>query len=357
MPIKHLELFAGIGGFRQALTMLSNDFNIQQTTVAFSEIDECAIKSYTAAFDTTNEVAIGDIVSFNQNINNIKLLPQIDFLTGGFPCQAFSMMGKQKGFDDIRGNVFFQILKILRVKKPKYVLLENVRNLMSHNNGKTFEFIIQSLKDSGYPNIYYDVFNTEDFGLAQTRNRVFIFATTRRIDGFTFNRKVVKESFESIKNRTSLLLQESTYEVLEKEVDEKYYLSDTIKPTILANGTKSYKAKSEINPLIAKPLTATMVKMHRACQDNYFSYGFINSNNPYEYVKTVFSKEELCKQRIRKITPYEAFTLQGFPKSFYEAVKNIGISNAQLYKQAGNAVSVNTVYAILHYLFIKNQLR
>ena len=355
--MNHLELFAGIGGFRQALTLLSNDFNIEQKTVAFSEIDESAVKSYKAIYDTQNEIDIGDIVAFNQSIDNITSLPNIDLLTGGFPCQAFSMMGKQKGFDDMRGNVFFQILEILKIKKPKYVLLENVRNLISHNKGQTFSYIIESLKKCGYENIYYDIFNTEDFGLAQKRNRIFIFATTEKINNFVFSSDIIKEIFNQISTPISLMKQKSTHEILDKDVDEKYYLSETIKPTILANGTKNYHSKSDINPLIAKPLTATMVKLHRACQDNYFSDGFIKSKNPVEYLKNIYSKEELCKQRIRRITPKEAFMLQGFSLECFESALNSGVSNAQLYKQAGNAVSVNTVYAIMYYLFVYLGLR
>lgn len=355
--MNHLELFAGIGGFRQALTLLSEDFCIEQNTVGFSEIDENAVKSYKAIFDTTNEVEMGDIVAFNQDVNNIINLPSIDLLTGGFPCQAFSMMGKQKGFADMRGNVFFQILEILKNKKPKYVLLENVRNLISHNKGETFEYILKSIKSCGYENIYYDIFNTEDFGLAQKRNRVFIFATTENIENFSFKSKSISDLFKNVIDNTSLSKQKSTHEILEKNVDEKYYLSETIKPTILSDGTKNYRSKSQINPIIAKPLTATMVKLHRACQDNYFSDGYIQASDPKKYLENSFSKEELCKQRIRRITPKEAFLLQGFSEECFEKANISGISNAQLYKQAGNAVSVNTVYAIMYYLFVYLGLR
>lgn len=355
--MNHLELFAGIGGFRQALSLLGNDFDIPQRTVAFSEIDDNAVRSYKAIYCIENETEMGDIVAFNQELENIKRLPDIDLLTGGFPCQAFSMMGKQKGFDDMRGNVFFQILEILKIKKPKYVLLENVRNLKSHNNGKTFDFILESIRKCGYESIYYDIFDSEDFGLAQKRNRVFIFATTEKIDGINFTSKNIKRIFDKVIQGTSLLRQKSTHDILEKAVDGKFYLSDTIKPTILSNGTKTYHSKSEINPLIAKPLTATMVKMHRACQDNYFSDGYIQSENPGEYVRIVYSKEDLCKQNIRKITPREAFRLQGFSDECFEKAAASGVSNAQLYKQAGNAVSVNTVYAILYYLFVFLDLR
>ncbi len=349
--MRHVELFAGIGGFRQTLTLLQKDFGVKQETIAYSEIDENAVKSYKCAFETSNEIQMGDIVSFCEKEDNIINLPDFDLLTGGFPCQAFSVMGKQRGFEDMRGNVFFQIIEILKRKKPKYVLLENVRNLISHDKGKTFEYIIQAIKDCGYPYVYYDVFNTENFGLAQKRNRVFIFATTEKIDNINFKQDNIKTIFKEIINKTSLLKQKSTHDILEKSVDSRFYLSQIIKPTILSNGTKNYNSKSEINPIIARPLTATMVKMHRACQDNYFSNDFILCDDPLEYKKRTFSKEELYKQEIRKITPKEAFLLQGFNEDYFDKIKNSGNSNTQLYKQAGNAVSVNTVYAIMYYLF------
>ena len=355
MVIKHLELFSGIGGFRKAFDHLANDFNFQTKCVGFSEIDENAIKTYLANFTVENKDNLGDIVSFVSNKKNLNNLQNFNWLTGGFPCQAFSMMGKQQGFKDIRGNVFFQIIEILKVKKTKYILLENVRNLLSHNKGETFKTIIKFIKQAGYPYVYYDIFNTADFGLAQKRNRVYIFATNiKPPSDFEFSSNVIKKCFCKIKDKTSLELQNTTLDVLEKEVDEKYYLSDILKPTILSNGTKNFKSKSEINQLLARPLTATMVKMHRACQDNYFSYDFINAKNPLEYLDIKFNKKELSKQKIRKITPKEAFLLQGFDSTFYENASKAGVSNHQLYKQAGNAVSINSVYAILYYLIVLN---
>ena len=145
--------------------------------------------------------------------------------------------------------------------------------------------------------------------------------------------------------------------MLEKNVEEKYYLSEKLKPTILSNGTKGFKSNSEINQLIARPLTATMVKMHRACQDNYYSDEFLKSINPIKYLDNNFSKEEESKHKIRKITPLEALKLQGFDDDFFFKAQLAGVSNHQLYKQAGNAVSVNTVYFILHTLFETKQIQ
>ena len=356
MDIRHLELFAGVGGFRQALDILSKDFIVNPINVGFSEIDSYATKTYKANYDTSDEVEMGDIVSFAQEEDEIQSLPDFDVLTGGFPCQSFSMMGKQNGFKDLRGNVFFQILEIIKVKQPRFILLENVKNIVTHNKGETFKVILDSLKEVGYTNIYYDVFNTKNFSLAQNRSRVYIFATKEELPkDFLFNSKIVEKSFKEL-NGKSVLQHQYTYQVLEKDVDRKYYLSEVIKPTILADGSKNFKSKSEIDQLIARPLTATMAKMHRACQDNYFSDDFLQSDNHLDYVNLPFSKEELAKKQIRRLTPKEAFLLQGFNATFFEKAKEAGISDSQLYKQAGNAVSVNTVYAILHYLFIEYKL-
>lgn len=350
--ITHLELFAGIGGFRRAIDLFGQDAGEKVKCVGFSEIDSYATKTYKANYDITNEVEMGDIVEFTSKNENIRQLPNFILLTGGFPCQSFSMMGKKSGFDDVRGNVFFRIIDILKIKQPPFVLLENVRNLKTHDKGNTFNVVKESLKNVGYEYFYSDVFNTSEFELAHTRNRVYIFASRIPLPlDFKFDAKSVIKHFRSIKNK-STMTQKSILDVLDKNVDEKYYLSETLKPTILADGSKNFKSKSDINQLIARPLTATMVKMHRACQDNYYSDGFINSLNPIEYLKNnIFTKEELAKQRIRKLTPKEAFALQGFSHDFVIKAEQEKVSNHQLYKQAGNAVSVNTVYAIIHYLF------
>lgn len=355
--LSHLELFAGIGGFRQAIELLGNDFSIENECVGFSEIDKYATETYKSNFDISNEVEIGDIVKFTSDKKNIESLNDFNFLTGGFPCQSFSMMGQQKGFEDNRGDLFYRIIDILNFKKPAFVLLENVKNLKTHDNGNTFKEIIRALKECGYPNIYFDVFNTSNFNLAQTRNRVFIFASRIKLPfTFTFSQSSVLNSFAPLNGQCTILRQKNVLDILEKNVDSKYYISEKLKPTILSNGSKNFISKSEINQLIARPLTATMVKMHRACQDNYYSDEFLLSENPLKYKTNLYSKEELASHKIRKLTPKEAFKLQGFNDVFAQNAINAGISNHQLYKQAGNAVSVNTVYAILHYLIVKNKI-
>lgn len=352
----HLELFAGIGGFRRAIDILGQNYNFQPVCVGFSEIDKYATASYKANYNTENEIEIGDVIEFTSDVDRITNLPDFDLLTGGFPCQPFSMMGKQDGFDDHRGNVFYNIVDILRAKQPRYFLLENVKNLFTHNEGKTFREVKRALEEVGY-RVYFDIFNTKDYDLAQIRNRVIIFGVHHNVniaENFVFNKEAVQKNYREEALHDNLLIQNSVLDVLDLNVEEKYYLSEKIKPTILANGSKNYIAKSEINQLIARPLTATMGKMHRANQDNYYSKGFLESDNPFDFVNIEFTKAELATHPIRRITPKEALALQGFSEDFYNNSVNANVSNAQLYKQAGNAVSVNTIYAILHYLFVNN---
>lgn len=357
--MKHLELFSGIGGFRRALDLISIDTDVKFETIGFSEIDKNAIKTYKTIFpESSNELDLGDIVKLTEDEKTLKSLPHFQFLTAGFPCQPFSMMGAQQGFKEDRGQMFFRILDILKAKKPKYILLENVKNLYTHDKGRTFSRIQQELELLGY-NVISNIFNTADFHLPQKRNRVLIFATTASIkqsvkDGF--NPLSIKEIFEAHYQQSSLLHYDTVADVLSKNVHEKYYLSARIKPTILADGSANFISSSEINQDIARPLTASMHKMHRACQDNYYSQDYIDSHGKMNCAKQL-AKEQLAKQPIRRITPEEAFALQGFPPSFASESSSNGVIDSALYKQAGNAVSVNTIYAIVYYLILNKVIK
>lgn len=352
--MNHVELFAGVGGFRRAMDLISKDLGLSIQTVAFSEIEQKAIDTYNANYNTDGELAMGDIVSFVKDKQAMKALPKYDLLSGGFPCQTFSMMGSQEGFDEERGQMFFRIMDMINDRHPRYVLLENVKNLMNHDKGNTISVIRNELERAGYV-VRMDVFNSNDFGLPQKRNRTIIFARRRRLGKFEFSSELVKREFSGIKrNKCSLAFYDSVIDVLEKQVDEKYYLSDRIKPTLLSDGSAGFKSKSEIDQIVARPLTATMHKMHRACQDNYYSDLFIQSkgtDRPSERM----TKKQLAKLAIRKLTPQEAFMLQGFSKDFAEKAGMAKVADGALYKQAGNAVSVNTIYAVLYYL-VKNKI-
>ena len=353
--MRHLELFAGIGGFRRALDLLTNDGVMDFNTVGYSEIDTKAISTYTSNFNTDGEIALGDIVEFTANPNNIVNLPDFEFLSGGFPCQTFSMMGNQAGFDEERGQLFFRIVDILAIKHPTYVLLENVKNLYTHDRGNTFARIVQELGQLGY-NVISNIFNTQDFHLPQRRRRVIIFATLNPLPNDIdemFTPENVANLFDEHYLELGVPHYDTVLDVLARQVDPKYFLSERIKPTILANGSANFQSRSDINQIIARTLTASMHKMHRACQDNYYSQDFIDTNGAVNAVENM-TKEQLAQLPIRKLTPEEAFMLQGFPAQFATNGRNANVADGSLYKQAGNAVSVNTIYAVLYYLINNN---
>ena len=291
MSLDTISLFCGAGGLD--LGFKEAGFNI----VWANDIDKFAVQTYKENFG--DYVALGDL-----NEMDFNDIPLADVIIGGFPCQPFSMMGKEKGFKDTRGTLFFTITEVIknqmeRGNYPKAIVLENVRRLLTHDHGDTFKTIKHELKKLGYTNINYQILNTADYGIPQTRNTISIVCF--RDDSIQF-KYPEKEKLE-------LTLQD----LLESNVDDKYFLSDRILPTILADGSGNYHSKSEIDLKIARPLCSTMHKMHRACQDNYVTdHG-----------------------RIRRLTPREAARLQGFPESF-----KIPVSDTQAYRQFGNAVTV-----------------
>lgn len=295
--MKVLSLFSGIGGLDDGFTKAGFD------VVWANDFDKYAVQTYKSNHSTPIILA---------DINKVALenLPAFDALIGGFPCQPFSMMGSELGFNDARGTLFFRIAEIINYKinngqRPKVIVLENVRSLKTHDSGKTFTTIKRILvEELGYT-MYDAILNSADYGVPQTRNRTYIVCFANENAPFCFPQK----------QPLNLTLQD----LLEKDVGEKYFLSEKILPTILSDGTGGYKAKSEIDLKIARPLCATMGKMHRACQDNY-----VTQNG-----------------RVRKLTPRECARLQGFDDNFV-----IPVSDAQAYKQFGNAVTVNVSYAV-----------
>lgn len=286
-----ISLFSGAGGldlgFEQA------GYNI----IWANDSDKFAVQTYNENFQ--NEAVLADI-----NKINYSLIPKADILIGGFPCQSFSTIGEMKGFDDARGTLFFSIAEILdnlikRDAKPKAIVLENVRGLKTHDKGKTFKVIINILENVLDYKIYTKVLNSADYGIPQNRRRTFIVGFADHDVEFEFPKKM----------ELNLTMQD----LLEKDVNEKYFLSDRILPTILSTGTGGWQAKPETDLEIARPLTATMHKMHRASQDNYVTQ----------------------KGKLRRLTPREAARLQGFPEDFEWSV-----SDTQAYRQFGNAVTV-----------------
>ncbi|MBI5538931.1 MAG: DNA (cytosine-5-)-methyltransferase [Bacteroidia bacterium] len=349
--MRYAELFSGIGGFRSAADLISQDTRVKFKCAGFSEIDQHAIKTYCSNYKLNGETRMQDITRFVEDKKQIASLGDLDLLLGGFPCQSFSLLGKKLGLEDERGKILFSIDKILRKNKPEFLILENVRNIIKHDNGNTLDEILNFFKDHKYKYTNYVILDSQHFGLPQKRARIY-FVCSKKPLKIELTEEAIIKNFNNIKNH-SLHTYKNVLDILEKKVDKKYYLSEKIKHTILADGSKNFKSNSQIDLEIARTLTATMVKMHRACQDNYYSDDFINKGKSHKNT----SKEILFKKPVRRLTPEEALQLQGFSKSFYQNAILAGVSEHQLYKQAGNALSVNTGYALLHYLFVNLKIQ
>lgn len=207
--IKYLSLFSGIGAFETALRNLSIPFDL----VGFSEIDKYAIQSYCMINDIPIERNLGDIKSIDTSL----LSSDIDLITYGFPCQDISLAGKQKGFEEngelTRSGLFFEALRIIKDVQPKVAIAENVKNLVSKRFKNEFELVLSSLEEAGYNN-YWKILNSKDFGIPQQRERVFIVSIRKDLDNHIFE---FPQPFE---------LKLKLKDMLESEVDEKYYLSE-----------------------------------------------------------------------------------------------------------------------------------
>lgn len=207
--MKFIDICSGIGGFRSALEKHGHE------CMAFAEIDKFAKQSYKAIYDTENEEELDDITSVTDE--HFRLYRgQIDIITGGFPCQAFSIAGNRRGFEDTRGTIFFHIARAIKEIQPSYVLLENVKGLLSHDKGRTYGTIVQALDELGYF-IEWGLFNSKYWGVPQNRERVYILVTRK---------DVWKEPklFNLVKQQTSV--DTRLVDILEKDVDESYYLSE-----------------------------------------------------------------------------------------------------------------------------------
>ena len=168
MPINFFDMFAGIGGFRSGLEAVGGF-----ECVGYCEIDKYAKQAYEAMYDTKGELYFDDARKINP-----ESLPDIDLICGGFPCQSFSIAGERRGFDDVRGTLFFEIARIASYKRPKYLFLENVPGLLNHNQGRTFQTILITLDELGY-DVVWQVCNSKNFGVPQSRKRVYIIGYNR----------------------------------------------------------------------------------------------------------------------------------------------------------------------------------
>ena len=168
--MKFIDLFAGIGGFRFGMESAGHE------CVAFCEIDKFARASYKAIHNTEGELELHDITQVTDD--EIRAIGHVDVICGGFPCQAFSIAGHRRGFEDTRGTLFFEIARFAAILKPKYLFLENVKGLLNHDKGDTFETILSALDELGY-DVEWQVLNSKDFGVPQNREHVFIIGHLR----------------------------------------------------------------------------------------------------------------------------------------------------------------------------------
>lgn len=306
-----VSLFSGAGGLD--LGFLNAGFNI----IWANDFDKYAVQSYQA--NIGNHIYEGDIN------NLLDKIPPHEVLLAGFPCQPFSMMGAQLGFDDHRGTLFFTIETILRQHEPNIIVLENVKNLETHNKGETYKKMKYILEDELGYKVFSSILNTADYGIPQTRRRLFIVGFKKRF----YQDNVIDFKFPP----DTMPLTVTVQNILDVEVEPKRFLSEKVLKTVLSTGTKNYVAKPEIDLAIARPLCATMHKMHRASQDNYYT----DSANRAKFQDT----DQRPISNVRMLTPNECRKLQGFPSDWIQVV-----SDLQAYRQFGNAVTVDVAYYV-----------
>lgn len=361
-------VFSGIGAIEHAFQRLK----IKHKIVFAGDIDANCKKSYFANYEIREEDWFTDARDFDAT----KYKGKVDFILGGAPCQAFSLVGKRLGFEDARGTLFYEFARIVKETEPKVFLFENVKGLLSHDNGRTWHVIHDIFEELGY-DVHFRVLNSKDYGIPQNRERLYCLGFKEKtvfkfpapieleyrmydfledyVDTKYFLREKGVKFVTSHKNKEKRYTQvngdialcqkrnqqfnwhgdfvyhpvasdepfeegfdEFIFDV--REVEEKYYLSEKVKKYVLAGGTKNFRTSTKTDLDVARPLLQTMHKMHRAGVDNYVTH----------------------KGRIRKLTPRECLRLMGFKDSF-----KIVVSDTSMYQEAGNSIVVDVLIAIL----------
>lgn len=292
--IRYFSMFTGVGGFELGL-------EDKGECVGFSEIDKYCSELLSKRFPRITN--FGDATKINP-----RELPDFDMLCGGFPCQAFSIAGKRRGFNDTRGTLFFEIARIIEVKRPKIIFLENVKGLLNHNKGETFSIIIQTLSELGY-DVQWMVLNSKFFGVPQNRERVFIIGSLRG------ESKPEILPFREINKSSGRISQLNN----PRHSNDRIYAVDGISPTL--NTAQGGNRQPNI-------ITST-----------------ITTENAHVFGKNVTARQAFdiasLTGKIRRLTPLECERLQGFPDNWTE-----GFSDTQRYKMMGNAVTVNVIRTI-----------
>lgn len=357
--MKFLDLFAGIGGFRLGMESAGHK------CVGFCEIDKFARTSYKAIHDTEGEVEMHDITTVSDEF--IRGIGSVNVVCGGFPCQAFSIAGKRKGFEDTRGTLFFEIARFASILRPRYLFLENVKGLLNHEGGATFETILRTLDELGY-DVEWQVLNSKDY-VPQNRERVFIIGhlrgeCTRKIFPFSGNDEPLVElqrqqsSVNTITARYGEAAGAGSYVVESKQ--QKQVAIPVLTPDRLEkrqNGRRFKNDGDEMFTLTSQDRLGILVR--EATSKGYAEAlpgDSVNISHPNSDTRrgrvgkgianTLLTGEEQAvvtdNYRIRKLTPRECWRLQGFPDWSFDRAKEVN-SDSQLYKQAGNSVTVPVI--------------
>lgn len=316
MAIKFFDVFAGIGGFRSGLEAIGGF-----ECIGYCEIDKYAKQAYEAMYDTGGELYFDDARKIVP-----EQLPEFDLITGGFPCQSFSIAGARKGFDDTRGTLFFEIARIVAVKKPKYIFLQNVPGLLNHDKGRTFETILRTLDGLGY-NVCWQVLNIKNFGL-------LIKAKTKVGYQVAYPGDSIDTAFSGQNSRRGRVGNQVAH-TLTTSATQAYYFIDLNPDPKLTEIARCITARQDSGISNRKAEhSGVFVESTDFTDDEKFAVVFVEPNG------------EVHIGRIRKLTPMECWRLQRFTDDQFDKAKATGLSDSRLYKMAGNAVTVNVIAEI-----------
>lgn len=319
---KTIDLFAGIGGIRLGF---EKGFSDSVETVFVSEFDKNANKTYQSNFSTPEHIA-GDITKIS-----VEEIPPFDICLAGFPCQAFSIAGKKLGFEDnyrglSRGTLFHDVVRICEHHKPKVIFCENVKGLVSHDKKRTLEIICGAFAEIGYK-VFWTVLNSQNFGVAQNRERVYIVAFRNDIDSSNFS--FPKEAGEKVVLR----------DIIEKEpVSAKYYLSD-VYLNCLKRHKERHKAKGNGFGYVIRDIDGVSGAI--VCGGMGRERNLIIDTRLTDFTPVTHIRGQINREYIRKLTPREWARLQGFPEDY-----RLVLSDGPCYKQFGNSVTVPVIAAI-----------
>jgi DNA (cytosine-5)-methyltransferase 1 len=315
--LKFIDLFAGIGGFRLAFDRAG------YKCVYSCEINSACREVYRQNFDEIPDLDITQIKP--------ESLPEFDVLTAGFPCQPFSICGKRKGFEDTRGTLFFHICQIVATKQPSVIVLENVKHLLHHDQGKTLEVILNSLEDLGYQ-VIYKLLNAKDFGLPQNRDRLIIIATQRKKFNFYALQKI-----SPTPKLKDFLYRRDDFEYLNKD---EYILIHEPKQQESGLIFAGYRSNKSIWKKGVRPNTNHLSRVHRQ-PNRIYSVEGTHPTLPSQETSGRFFIYLPEEDAVRKLLIEECYRIMGFPIEF-----KLHSSLGECYKQIGNSVCIPMIYEI-----------